>query len=152
MNGTRSEQSLSFLTGVLSSEYYDIILKWNRKRWLTIMCVSGFLGISCLLIKQTPTVREYMGTYLYSIVELGIKLPLGVAFSIALLQSPTIIKNSSLLYICGLCSLELYLVHMQIRMLIIKDSFIQGIAIIIISLLIAYSFHKMTNVLFKMKF
>lgn len=152
MNGTRSEQSLSFLAGVLSSEYYNIILKWNRKRWLTIMCISGFLGISFLLIKQTPTVREYIGTYLYSIVELGIKLPLGVAFSIALLQSPTIIKNSSLLYICGLCSLELYLVHMQIRMLIIKDSFIQGIAIIIISLLIAYSFHKITNVLFKTKY
>lgn len=151
MSGTRSEQSLSFLIGVLSSEYYDIILKWNRKRWLIIMCISGILGISCLLIKQIPSVREYMGTYIYSIVELGIKLPLGIAFFIALLQSPAIIKNSSLLSICGLCSLELYLVHMPIRMLIIKDSFIQGIAIIIISLLIAYSFHKMTDVLFKTK-
>lgn len=152
MSSTRSEQSLSFLIGVLSSEYYNIILKWNRKRWLIIMCLSGVFGISCLLIKQIPLVREYMGTYIYSIVELGIKLPLGIAFSIALLQSPAIIKNSSLLSICGLCSLELYLVHMQIRMLIIKDSFIQGIAIVIISLLIAYSFHKMTNVLFKTKF
>lgn len=148
MSSTRSEQSLSFLIGVLSSEYYNIILKWNRKRWLIIMCLSGVFGISCLLIKQIPLVREYMGTYIYSIVELGIKLPLGIA----LLQSPAIIKNSSLLSICGLCSLELYLVHMQIRMLIIKDSFIQGIAIVIISLLIAYSFHKMTNVLFKTKF
>ena len=56
------------------------------------MCLSGVFGISCLLIKQIPLVREYMGTYIYSIVELGIKLPLGIAFSIALLQSPAIIK------------------------------------------------------------
>ena len=79
------------------------------------MCLSGVFGISCLLIKQIPLVREYMGTYIYSIVELGIKLPLGIAFSIALLQSPAIIKNSSLLSICGLCSLEMHFLLLLLR-------------------------------------
>lgn len=141
MEGSRIEQWLSFPFGVLMSERKTWLMALTSRKVTWIMIVVGTIGITALAVKQMPIVREQMGTWIYSLVETFIKLPLGI-FVMAvlwLLPSRWIIGNR-MLTLCGLLSYELYLVHMQ--MLGLVNSCVSALAMLTISIMIAYSLQK----------
>lgn len=141
MEGCRIEQWLSFPLGVLMSERKKWLMALTNRKVVWIMIAAGTIGITALAVKQMPIVREQMGTWIYSLVETFIKLPLGI-FVMAvlwLLPSRWIIGNR-MLTLCGLLSYELYLVHMQ--MLGLVNSFVSALAMLTISIMIAYSLQR----------
>ena len=114
LRNIQAEQSLSFLGGMLLSENKQVLDKWKRSSWSRIAFVCIVLGIGCLAIKQLPTCRSFgEESILMKIIQLGIKLPLGLSVIIVMWM---FFKENSL-YRClasiGVISLELYLVQMQ---------------------------------------
>lgn len=151
MGAICAEQCLSFHLGILLSEkrfILDLITKKSTMKWAFAFCV---LGITFLIIKQIPEIRAFMGTYIYSIVELGIKLPLGLGVVLILWMLPTAWVINPFLVLCGTLSYELYLVHMQ--MLEVVQSAVSASMILLVSLLLAYSMSTATkylqNIVFK---
>ncbi|QIU95518.1 acyltransferase family protein [Bacteroides faecium] len=143
MGMIRAEQCLSFPLGILLSEKYSVLEHASRggmMKWALALIV---FGIICLAVKQLPEIRAYMGTYLYSAVELGIKLPLGLGVMILLWLLPTPWVMNPFLVLCGILSYELYLVHMQLLGSV--QSFVSASMIILISLLLAYSMSVVTK-------
>lgn len=145
MGAIRAEQALSFFAGILCSDYVGKVNGWSKKKLLAIMLAMGVVGVGCLVTKQLPAVRELFDTYYYYAVELGIKLPLGIAMMVGLYLLPQRVRKSQLLAFCGTYSLELYLVHMYVVPRVVGDSWLQAIAALIISGLVAYSFNKATS-------
>ena len=143
-----AEQCLSFPLGVLLSDKKEYLLSLKIKKAIVYLAIFLFLGITCLLIKQLPMVREYFGTYLYFFVELGIKLPLGVSVMLFLWMLPSRYVVGPFVALCGLLSYELYLVHMQ--MLENVGAYAtSALMIILLSLLISYSMHYLMQILQK---
>lgn len=88
--------------------------------------------------------RDLSNTHWFLLCELGIKLPLGISF-MTLLYLMRNMVNSQVIVMFGTISLELYLIHIWLVKYIVKDSVFQGLALIIVSALLAYSFNKMCN-------
>lgn len=145
MGAIRAEQALSFFAGVVCSDYVEKVNGWSKRTLVAIMVMMGIVGIGCLAAKQLPALRELFDTYYYYAVELGIKLPLGITMMIGLYLLPQRIRKSQLLVFCGAYSLELYLVHMYIVPRVVGTSWIQAVAALFISGLIAYSFSAVTQ-------
>lgn len=144
-----AEQALSFLLGVLLSEKKQITDKLNNKRLYAVLAIFTVVGIGCLAIKQLPMVRELGDTMWYSLCELGVKLPLGMSFMIALYLTKRIVATE-LIVMMGAVSLELYLIHIWLVNIIVKDNAWQGLALFIVSTLLAYSYNKMCSRMFKL--
>lgn len=102
----KAEQSLSFLAGLLLSEKKDLQEKLFRVRYGMLLVV---FGIACLAIKQLPIVRS-APQIVMNLVQLGIKLPIGLGMMIVMHH---VMKRWKLrlLYYIGLISYELYLIH-----------------------------------------
>ncbi len=145
MDALRAEQALSFPLGVLVSLKYDYIQEWSKSKLYVLMSLFGLVGMTSLVIKQFAYIRSLQGTNYYTIVELGIKLPLAITCMIVLSMLPIRFKHSLVLGFCGVLSLELYLVHMRVIPMLVENSFMQGWVVIIISMLLAYSFHAVVN-------
>jgi len=108
-----AEQSFSFFAGVMASRHIQQIRQLLQKKLLEAGSVLVSIGIVFLLIKEIPEIHAYKGTVAYNYLLLPIKLSLGVAMIIL----PTFCKwmtKSRLLYLSGISSLEIYLVHMAI--------------------------------------
>lgn len=108
-----AEQSFSFFAGVMASRHIQQIRQLSQKKLLEAGSVLVSIGIVFLLIKEIPEKHAYKGTIAYNYLLLPIKLSLGVAMIIL----PTLCKwmtKSRLLYLSGISSLEIYLVHMAI--------------------------------------
>mgnify|MGYP000165746663 FL=1 len=144
-----AEQALSFYLGVLLSEKMQITDKLNNKRLYAVLAILAAVGIGCLAIKQLPMIRELGDTMWYSLCELGIKLPLGISFMIALYLTKRIVA-SELIVMMGAVSLELYLIHIWLVNIIVKDNAWQGLALFVVSTLLAYSYNKMCSRMFKL--
>ena len=145
MGAIRAEQALSFFAGVVCSDYVEKVNGWSKRTLVTIMVMMAIVGISCLAAKQLPALRDLFDTYYYYAVELGIKLPLGIMMMVGLYLLPQRIRKSQLLLFCGTYSLELYLVHMYIVPRVVDTSWMQAVAALFISGLIAYSFSVVTQ-------
>lgn len=145
MDEIRAEQSLSFIAGIFISERFDSLLAMTKKKMIIVMLIMGLIGIISLAVKQMPWVREMSGTYVYSFVQLGIKLPLAIMVMIGswLMLS----KNgiSSALTMCGAISYELYLVHIQ--MLGLVNSWSSAWMMICVSMLISYSLNPIFKII-----
>lgn len=63
------------------------------------MVAMGIVGVGCLVTKQLPTVRKLPDSYYYYAVELGIKLPLGIAMMVGLYLLPQKNRKSQLLVV-----------------------------------------------------
>lgn len=104
---------------------------------MVLLCI---IGLTSLAIKQLPEIRSFSGTLIYSLVELGIKLPLGITAMIILWLLPHRWVINPVLLLCGALSYELYLVHMQ--MLGLVHSSLSAWIMLLISVLIAFSMQK----------
>lgn len=108
-----AEQSFSFLAGVMASRYIMQLRQLSRGRLLQAGAVLVIVGIVLLLVKEIPEVHAYKGRVIYNYLLLPIKLSLGVAMVLL----PVFCKwmsESRFLYLCGISSLELYMVHMPV--------------------------------------
>ncbi|WP_230596478.1 acyltransferase family protein, partial [Bacteroides ovatus] len=84
MDAIRAEQCLSFPIGVLLSEKRKKFLLLSKRKYVQLMAIFCIIGLVSLAIKQLPEVRDLCGTPFYSLVEFGIKLPLGISVMIIL--------------------------------------------------------------------
>lgn len=104
----KAEQALSFLTGIVLSEYKESELTRNRLNWKTGILFL-IIGIAALAIKQTDFIRN-ADQIIYNFVQLLIKLPCGLGLCLITIL---IAKKLNLIIfaIIGAISYELYLVH-----------------------------------------
>lgn len=104
----RAEQSLSFIIGVFFAEFNksEVIHKFIKWRYSFALLAIGILSLA---IKQTSFIRS-ANCFIYSFVEMGIKLPcaLGIILFVFLLLKQINFKS---IYLTGLISYELYLIH-----------------------------------------
>ena len=133
-----AEQSFSFLTGVLISEYYQDIKRMVEKRYLVVSIIFFIIGTIFLGIKQLHFIRLYEGHYIYSIIQLFIKLPYALLF-ISIVHYLNILISSKFLKFSGKISYELYLVHM-IFLQYINSNIYTAFLVIIVSYIISYLF------------
>lgn len=106
-----AEQSFSFLAGVLASMSIDRLRSWNAKQLWSISLACLALGAGLVLLKEIPAVHALKGTLTYNYILLFIKLPL--AIPIILISSRVQwFLHLRLLYLCGISSMEIYLVHL----------------------------------------
>lgn len=104
----RAEQSLSFFSGILFSEYENFENVKTKANWKTGLLMI-FMGMFFLMLKQTSFVKEAPSLF-YTFVQLLIKLPcgLGLCFIYFSVRKKIKFKIFGLL---GVISYELYLIH-----------------------------------------
>ena len=108
-----AEQSFSFFAGVMASRHINKVRQLPEHKLYQISGCLLTVGITFLLIKEIPEVHNYRGTIIYNYLLLPIKLSLGILMTLL----PTLWKwmtKSRFLYLCGISSLEIYLVHMAL--------------------------------------
>lgn len=141
----QAEQALGFATGVAISEHKvwcrDII---HNKKQVAILSI-GFLlfGVCSLILKQTPMMREFTGTWIYNMCQMFVKFPLSMAILVGLYQSPWLIRNP-LVAFTGVIAYELYLVHFRYYMLIGGDLW-PAILLFIGAFITSWIFNKLNS-------
>lgn len=112
LKGVEGEQAFSFLVGVLCSIYRDSLRSYfdmNKKRYARVGIPMFLLGALFLFIKQFPEVRD--SSYIVmNVVQAFIKLPFASSIILMIVYF-TRVKSNPMLYLMGLISYELYLVH-----------------------------------------
>lgn len=111
MEQMAAEQSFSFLAGVWLSEHITEVRSWPLRRALKIALVSMCIGLFFVALKEIPAVHALKYTLAYHYILLMIKLPLAVPMLLLPLLIPALCK-SRLLWLSGIASLEIYLVHL----------------------------------------
>ena len=139
-----AEQSFCFLLGVITSEKKGIIKQspQNIKYYL----IGGIIiGITFLLLKEIPTIHQYKGTLLYNYILVMIKFPLAIVIILMPYYFNILIKNK-FIHICGIASLELYLVHLPISFN--TDMTIGSITLFIIeTTILTYIFYHINQII-----
>lgn len=133
-----AEQSFSFFAGVVVSEYYNMLNKVIKKRYLVVSIYFFIIGTIFLIIKQIPYVRLYEGNFIFSIIQLFIKLTYALFF-ISIVHYCKSLYKSKFLNLTGKISFELYLIHM-IFLEYINAKIYMAFLILIVSYIISYSF------------
>ena len=140
-----AEQSFSFFAGACISKYRDDIQTIEKKKILLFALYCFLFGFFFLMLKEIPAVHAYKGTKLYNYILLCIKLPICTP----LLLLPTIIpiiEKSKFLYICGICSFELYLVHLFLLRYL--DKSFQGLILYITATaILTMAFYKINKMI-----
>lgn len=104
----RAEQAMSFLTGIVLSEYKESELMRKHSNWKTGIILLA-IGIVALAIKQTDYIRN-SPQIIYNFIQLLIKLPCGLGICFILLSIGKKL-NLKIFAVIGAISYELYLVH-----------------------------------------
>lgn len=114
MHNTQTEQTFSFILGMMVSDRKEQLSEIGKVKWVFICILLFGLGVSCLALKQIPIIRS-LGeeSLVVKMVQLGIKLPLGLAITIATILLFREVFIFKALTSVGVVSLELYLVQMQ---------------------------------------
>ena len=113
MRNIQTEQSFSFLLGVVVSGQKLKLEKINK--WVLICTmVSVFtFGITCLFLKQIHWFRAFgEESFVVKLLQLGTKLPIGLSIIIAVSYLYRSVFFWRIFEILGIVSLELYLVQM----------------------------------------
>lgn len=103
-----AEQAMSFLTGIVLSEYKKSEVMRKHSNWKTGIFLLA-LGIVALAIKQTDFIRN-SPQIIYNFIQLLIKLPCGLGICFMLLSIGKKL-NLKIFAVIGVISYELYLVH-----------------------------------------
>lgn len=108
-----AEQSFSFFMGICASRHIGQLRTAEGRWFLKAAVVCSFLGLFFLLLKEIPPIHAYKGTLPYNYILLLIKMPLAVPLMLLPLVLPRL-THSRFWQLCGISSLELYLVHMTV--------------------------------------
>lgn len=118
LDNLRTEQSLSFITGIIFSRNKLFFNNKNKEYILSIAFLSLFIGLISLYIKQLPIIRIYdLESIQFKLLNLFIKLPIGI--SIVFVFFATKRDGIKWLMHIGNRSYELYLTHIPFYMSII---------------------------------
>ena len=138
-----AEQSYSFFAGVLASQYIEQLRSKNKKFWWRVAIISFLIGFAFLLLKEIPAVHAYKGTLLYHYILLFIKLPLAIPF----LLVPVFFRffmQSRILYLAGISSLEIYLVHLPL-MPYVEKNVLHFILFVVATALLTYIYYQINH-------
>lgn len=138
-----AEQSFSFVLGVFASYHIEKIRSIDNKKITFFVATSFLFGLFFLLLKEIPAVHAYKGTVTYNYILLMIKLPMAIPLLISTLYIPVLLR-SRLLYMCGISSLEIYLVHLAMISLVKTDCF-YVLFYIILTIVFTYLFYQFNN-------
>jgi peptidoglycan/LPS O-acetylase OafA/YrhL len=143
-----AEQSFSFVLGMLVSDKKEVIKSKNRYfvYWAVLFLIVGCLS---LLLKQTSFVRGYQGYVLYNVVQLFIKMPIGLFF-IIICRNMSIFRYNRFFIWIGLMSYELYLIHMLLLPILYNHwSIIWLILFWLSAILISYIYYRIDTIVYK---
>ena len=138
-----AEQAFSFPMGMLISMHLNRVKTIKVKNVIIITCLMFIVGTLFLLIKQHPTVRAQMSTWIYNVVQLFIKLPYAMFIVCLLRLFPQCIQSKFLLF-SGVICYELYLVHMPFYGYV-EDSVWSGLLLFYVSFAISYPFYVLNQ-------
>lgn len=145
--GIEAEQSLSFFSGILISRRMKTIKSVFDKRCIAYLnIISLFLvGLFMLALKQNPIIRELEGSIIYNVIQLILKLTLGLGLCIVLCRLNKYINTKFLLW-TGLMSYEIYLVHCNMLFFVRFDNQWLGIILFYIMTIIgSYFLYTISN-------
>ncbi len=113
LRNIQSEQSFSFVLGVLVSDWKEKLYNKKGMQWFIWATLCMLCGMFFLYLKQIPIVRAFgEESVVVKLVQLGIKLPCGLGIIIFVSK----IYRDNLFWrlwgFLGVVSLELYLVQM----------------------------------------
>lgn len=137
-----AEQSIGFLSGLFISEFTNI-KKLICKEYLKWGGIFLLVGMSVLILKQIPIIRDYEGTVLYNVIQMIIKwnISLGVIVLYLVITNRGI--KFRLFSWLGIISYELYLTHCKFLNLLNDDySLLSILAFYSISVLAAIILYK----------
>ena len=145
MSELQAEQALSFVSGIMLSAHKNRVFDFlSRKKAYCVTCLVFLLvGLTFLLLKQLPCVREEVTELQMNIIQCLIKFPLGV-FILLIINSIKIITRNPFIYLAGLISYELYLVHFPFYLLV-REKLWPALLLFVASFIVAYVFFKMNN-------
>lgn len=114
-----AEQSVSFVFGVLLSAYRKQVSLFIDSKKLFLFCVGTIICCSIFLAtKQMPVIRNYQGAYIYTLIQLIVKISGALGGICCVL---IVLRNFCVpyfLHFIGLMSYELYLVHCKLLFLV----------------------------------
>lgn len=144
-SGVRGEQALSFPLGVVLSEM-KIRLEFNKlKIPPTVLFGLLIIGVAFLSLKQTHWYRTIESDILINLLNLPIKLGLGL-FLIFTLSKISFLYNNKFLMFTGVISYELYMVHYPFRGLA-GVNLPLAFLLVIVSYLLSYMLYRLDNLL-----
>lgn len=138
-----AEQSFSFVSGVFASYHIEKIRSIDSKKISYFVAASFLFGLFFLILKEIPTVHAYKGTVTYNYILLMIKLPMAVPLLVLPLYIPVLLRLR-ILYLCGISSLEIYLVHLALIDDALQDC-IHIILYVVSTILLTYLFYQINN-------
>lgn len=145
LRNIQTEQSFSFLGGMLLSENKHVLGKWKKRSWFGLAFTCFIIGVGCLAIKQLPYCRSFgEESILMKIIQLGIKLPVGLSLIIATWLSYKEVSFFKCLTSIGIISLELYLVQMQFPQFV-QGSLLKMVIALSIVVVLSLIIHYLSN-------
>jgi hypothetical protein len=110
---------------------------------MTVGVASLMTGLFFLLLKEIPAVHALKYTLTYHYILLMIKLPLAVPLLLLPSLLPRLCK-SRLLWLSGIASLELYLVHMPMVNATAHDWF-RLVMFIVLTVVLTWAYYQVNN-------
>lgn len=112
------------------------------RRLIAIAVLTLFIGLFFLVLKQLPVLRAYEVDWIYNIVQVLIKLPLGLSLMIISFFVPKLMYNYLLLFL-GNMSFEVYLVHMKFIDYLKYDGFVLALTcFLFLSVAVSFVFYR----------
>ncbi len=142
-----AEQVFSFLAGVFVSKHVDKVRLYNEKELIVIAIICFLFGTFFLLLKEIPAIHAYKGTTTYNYILLMIKLPMAVPLVLFPVIFP-IVTKSKILYLCGISSLEIYLVHLALLNYLTID-YLHLFIYILSCVILTYLFYQLNRLISK---
>lgn len=140
-----AEQSFSFWGGYICSEHIKKIHSLTNYKIKKIVVFSFCLGSFFLLLKEIPCIHTFKGTLPYNYILLMIKLPMAIPLLLLPAYFPFLIR-SRLLYLSGISSLEIYLIHLAL-LDYIDTSYYRLILYVVSTIILTYLFYKINMIL-----
>ena len=136
-----SEQSFSFLFGVLLSEKKEWFNRQSAQKVRVAVCGCFLIGLLAFGLKTLPTLHAYIGTVSYNYLLCPFRLMWGIV-ALYLLARLNVIERSRMLAFCGRTSLEVYIAHIPLLPLITTLSSVPtfvGLSLLSFALLYVYT-------------
>ena len=135
-----SEQSFSFLLGVLLSEKKEWLQRLSPQRVRAALWGCFLIGLFAFGLKSLPTVHTYVGTVPYNYLLCPFRLTWGIVALFLLARFS--LERSRMLAFCGRTSLEVYIAHIPLLPLITSISSVPtfvGFSLLSFALLYVYT-------------
>ena len=144
-----AEQAFSFVAGVWASQHIERLRGIEVSKVMFFTIVSFLFGFFFLLLKEIPSVHSYKGTLLYSYILLCIKMPMAISLIVLPFFIP-ILLHFRLLYLAGISSLEIYLVHLSMLDMI-DMNYLNLFYYVCLTVLLTYLFYQVNQFILRWK-